>query len=96
MFSRLPQVRTFTGTIERDLALFTATLRTNAPVNGWAESFLFADIANRATQIVLSSRHYGTVAAAGGVEQMAEGICNQDIARTPSLTYSGSVNSVAY
>jgi hypothetical protein len=49
MLPRLLQIDTIAGTIERDLALFAAALRTDAPVHRRTEAFFLALFANRAT-----------------------------------------------
>lgn len=51
MLARLLQIRTFARTIKRDLALLSTTLRTNAPMHCRTETFFFANLTNRATQI---------------------------------------------
>jgi hypothetical protein len=47
----LSQIGTVTGTIERDLTLFAATLWADPPMNGWTEAFFLAKLADYATQI---------------------------------------------
>jgi hypothetical protein len=51
MLTRLPQIRTITGTIKRHLTLFATTLWANASVNGWTKAFLLANFTDGATQI---------------------------------------------
>ena len=46
MLAGLQQIHAVTGTIERDLALLSATLRTDAAVNGRAETLFFTLLAN--------------------------------------------------
>jgi hypothetical protein len=50
MLAGLLQMHTFAGTIERNLTIFTATLRANASVYGQAETFFFALFADGTTQ----------------------------------------------
>jgi len=50
VFPCLAQIRTIAGAVERDLALLTATLRTNASVDGGTEPLFFADFADGAAQ----------------------------------------------
>jgi hypothetical protein len=60
VLARLLQVGTFTGTIERDFALFSAALGADSPVNSGAEPLFFSNFANGATHeedLVLF--HYG-------------------------------------
>ena len=49
MLPRLLQVHTSAGTIERHLALFTTTLRTDASVDGGTKAFFFSLFADRTT-----------------------------------------------
>jgi hypothetical protein len=49
VLARLLKIDALTGTIERHLALLTATLRTNPAVHGGTEAFLLALFANRTT-----------------------------------------------
>jgi hypothetical protein len=53
MFPRLLQIRAVARTIERYFALLATTLRANASVDGGTEAFLFANVADRATQIAV-------------------------------------------
>ena len=62
MFSRLPQIRAFAGTIERNFTLFAATLRANAAVDRRAETFFSTNFADSATQLSFSCEHYGITA----------------------------------
>jgi hypothetical protein len=60
MLSGLLQIRTFAGTIERNLALLAATLRANAAVDSRTEAFLLANLADGAAQTGnLLCKHYG-------------------------------------
>jgi hypothetical protein len=51
MLTRLLQIRTIAGTIKRHFALLATALRTNASVDSGTEAFLFANFADRTTQI---------------------------------------------
>jgi hypothetical protein len=60
MFAGLLQIGTVAGTIQRHLALLSATLRADASVNRGTEAFFLAAFANRATQMKFSPvKHYG-------------------------------------
>ena len=50
MLARLHEVRTIAGTVESDLALLAAALRTNTSVNSGAKALLFADFTDGAAQ----------------------------------------------
>jgi len=50
MLPRLLQVNALARTIERHLALLSATLRTDAPMHRWTEAFFFPFFADDATQ----------------------------------------------
>ena len=50
MLSRLLKIRTVAGAIERHLALLAAALRADAAMDGGAEAFLFANLADGAAQ----------------------------------------------
>src|SRR6266481_5585927 len=58
MLPRLSQVRAVAGTIQRHLALLTAALRADAPVDRGTKAFLFANFADRATQTLKFSAQY--------------------------------------
>src|SRR5579862_8466192 len=47
---RLHEIRTIAWAIERHLALLTAALRANTPMNSGAEAFFLADFADGTTQ----------------------------------------------
>jgi hypothetical protein len=63
MLASLLQVRTIAGAVESDLALLAATLGADAAVKGGTEAFLFAKIADRASQGAalrfFPTEHYG-------------------------------------
>jgi uncharacterized membrane protein len=67
MLARLLQVGALRGTVERDLALFAATLSADALVEGRTEAFFLAKIADGTVQKSTSvagrlprkSHHYG-------------------------------------
>ena len=50
MLPRLQKIGAIARTVERDFALFAATLRADPPVNSGAKSFLLADFTNSAAQ----------------------------------------------
>src|SRR5271168_55229 len=54
VLSCLLQIGAVAGTIERHLALLTATLGADAAVHGGTETFLLASLADRAAQIEFS------------------------------------------
>src|SRR5258706_3641724 len=61
VFSGLLQIRAVAGTIQCHLALIATALRTNAAVDGGAETFFLAKLADRAAQTrFLLCKHYGT------------------------------------
>jgi hypothetical protein len=51
VLARLLQVNTIAGTVERHLALLTATLRADTPVDCRAEAFLLAGFGNGKTKL---------------------------------------------
>ncbi len=58
MFVCLLQIRTITWTIQRHLALFSTTLRADAPVNGGTKALFFSGFTDSAAQSGLP-QHYG-------------------------------------
>src|SRR3954467_1235625 len=64
ILARIPQIDAVAGTIERDLALLTATYRTDTSVNSGAKALLFAGFADLAAHgAPVQLWHGGTPAA---------------------------------
>src|SRR6266404_206410 len=60
VFTRLQQIRTVAGAVERHLALLAAALRTDFPVHGRAKPLFFSFFTDRATQVRFLGLHYFT------------------------------------
>ena len=56
MLPRLLQVNALTGTVESDLAIFAAALRTNASVDGGAKALFLSLFTDGTAQIKLQTR----------------------------------------
>jgi hypothetical protein len=60
VLTRLLEIRTVAGAVERHLALLAAALRADFPVHGWAKPLFFSFFTDRATQVQFLGFDYFT------------------------------------